>query len=161
MTAPNSQRFLALDVLRGMTVCFMIIVNTPGSGARAFSPLEHASWHGFTPTDLVFPTFLFVVGNAMAFAMKKFTNMSSGQVIWKILKRTLIIFMLGYLMYWFPFFRQTASGAWELSPFSHTRIPGVLQRIGVCYGIAAMMIYFLPKKMVWESAPFSCSGTGW
>ena len=149
MTAPNSQRFLALDVLRGMTVCFMIIVNTPGSGARAFSPLEHASWHGFTPTDLVFPTFLFVVGNAMAFAMKKFTNMSSGQVIWKILKRTLIIFMLGYLMYWFPFFRQTATGAWELSPFSHTRIPGVLQRIGVCYGIAAMLIYFLPKKMVW------------
>ena len=57
--------------------------------------------------------------------------------------------MLGYLIYWFPFFRQTASGAWELSPFSHTRIPGVLQRIGVCYGIAAMMIYFLPKKMVW------------
>ncbi|MGL6269822.1 MAG: acyltransferase family protein, partial [Chitinophagaceae bacterium] len=122
---------------------------TPGSGASPFSPLEHASWHGFTPTDLVFPTFLFVVGNAMAFAMKKFTNMSNGQVIWKILKRTLIIFTLGYLMYWFPFFRQTASGAWELSPFSHTRIPGVLQRIGVCYGIAAMMIYFLPKKMVW------------
>ena len=149
MTAPNSQRFLALDVLRGMTVCFMIIVNTPGSGARAFSPLEHASWHGFTPTDLVFPTFLFVVGNAMAFAMKKFTNLSSGQVVWKILKRTLIIFLLGYLMYWFPFIRQSAAGSWELSPFSHTRIPGVLQRIGVCYGIAALMIYFLPKKMVW------------
>jgi predicted acyltransferase len=149
MTAPNSQRFLALDVLRGMTVCFMIIVNTPGSGASSFSPLEHASWHGFTPTDLVFPTFLFVVGNAMAFAMKKFTNMSNGQVIWKILKRTLIIFMLGYLMYWFPFVRESATGGLELSPFSHTRIPGVLQRIGVCYGIAAMMIYFLPKKMVW------------
>jgi predicted acyltransferase len=149
MTTPTTQRFLALDVLRGMTVCFMIIVNTPGSGASPFSPLEHASWHGFTPTDLVFPTFLFVVGNAMAFAMKKFTNMSNGQVIWKILKRTLIIFMLGYLMYWFPFVRESATGGWELSPFSHTRIPGVLQRIGVCYGIAALMIYFLPKRMVW------------
>jgi predicted acyltransferase len=57
-----SQRFLALDVFRGLTVCFMIIVNTPGSGDTTFSPLLHASWHGFTPTDLVFPSFLFAVG---------------------------------------------------------------------------------------------------
>jgi len=72
MTKPASTRFLALDVLRGMTVCFMIIVNTPGSGAEPFSPLLHAHWHGFTPTDLVFPSFLFAVGNAMAFAMARF-----------------------------------------------------------------------------------------
>src|SRR5436190_22975207 len=63
------QRFLALDVLRGMTVCFMIIVNTPGG--PAYAPLNHASWNGFTPTDLVFPTFMFVVGNALSFVMKK------------------------------------------------------------------------------------------
>ena len=61
MTKPVSPRFLALDVLRGMTICFMIIVNTPGSGATSFAPLLHAAWHGFTPIDLVFPTFLFVV----------------------------------------------------------------------------------------------------
>jgi len=64
------ERFLALDVFRGMTIVFMIIVNNPGSGG-AFSPLDHAAWFGFTPTDLVFPSFLFAVGNAMSFSMKK------------------------------------------------------------------------------------------
>jgi predicted acyltransferase len=149
MTRQPVSRNLALDVLRGMTVCFMIIVNMPGSGAKPFSPLEHAAWHGFTPTDLVFPSFLFVVGNAMAFAMKKFDAMSNAQVVWKILKRSAIIFLLGYLLYWFPFFRPTESGTWELSPISHTRIFGVLQRIGLCYGIASLMVWFLPKRMVW------------
>ena len=67
----SSQRFLALDVLRGMTICFMIIVNTPGNGATSYPPLEHAHWFGFTPTDLVFPTFMFVVGNAMSFSMRE------------------------------------------------------------------------------------------
>jgi predicted acyltransferase len=149
MTPQPSSRNLALDVLRGMTVCFMIIVNSPGSGATPFAPLEHAAWHGFTPTDLVFPSFLFVVGNAMAFAMKKFSGLSNGQVVWKILKRSAIIFLLGYLLYWFPFFRPSESGGWELSPISHTRILGVLQRIGICYGIAALMTWYLPKRMVW------------
>jgi predicted acyltransferase len=64
-------RFTALDVFRGMTVCFMIIVNTPGNGDTSYAPLNHASWHGFTPTDLVFPSFMFAVGNAMSFVMKK------------------------------------------------------------------------------------------
>ena len=66
------ERFLALDVFRGMTICFMIIVNTPGSGAIAYPPLHHATWDGFTPTDLVFPSFLFAVGNAMSFSLKKY-----------------------------------------------------------------------------------------
>jgi predicted acyltransferase len=148
MTNQQSARFLALDVLRGMTVCFMIIVNTPGSGATPFSPLNHASWHGFTPTDLVFPSFLFAVGNAMAFAMGKFSTMTDAQVVTKILKRTLIIFTLGFLMYWFPFFRITPSG-WEFSPISETRILGVLQRIALCYGTAALMVYFLSRRSVW------------
>jgi predicted acyltransferase len=148
MTNQHPARFLALDVLRGMTVCFMIIVNTPGSGATPFSPLNHASWHGFTPTDLVFPSFLFAVGNAMAFAMGKFNTMTDAQVVTKILKRTLIIFTLGFLMYWFPFFRITPS-CWEFSPISETRILGVLQRIALCYGAAALMVYFLPRRSVW------------
>ena len=71
----SPQRFLALDVLRGMTVCFMIIVNTPGNGATAYAPLNHAPWNGFTPTDLVFPTFMFVVGNALSFVMKKWESL--------------------------------------------------------------------------------------
>ena len=131
-----------------MTVCFMIIVNSAGSGANPFAPLQHASWHGFTPTDLVFPTFLFVVGNAMAFSMMKFDPLSNKIVIWKILKRTTIIFLLGFLLYWFPFFKMTEAGEWSLSPLSNTRIPGVLQRIALCYGIAALMIRFLSKKQV-------------
>ena len=67
MNAPA--RYLALDVFRGLTICLMIIVNTPGNGATTFAPLNHANWHGFTPTDLVFPSFLFAVGNALSFVM--------------------------------------------------------------------------------------------
>src|ERR671917_118207 len=99
----QSQRFLSLDVFRGMTICFMIIVNTPGSGAEPFGPLQHAAWHGFTPTDLVFPSFLFAVGNALSFLMNRYRNMPESQVWKKILKRVFIIFLLGFLMYWFPF----------------------------------------------------------
>ena len=141
-------RFLALDVLRGMTVCLMIVVNTPGTGAQPFSPLEHAPWHGFTPTDLVFPSFLFAVGNAMAFSMGKYSGMPGGQVVAHILKRSLIIFLLGYLMYWFPFVHNTQEGlAWK--PIGETRIFGVLQRIGICYGIAGLIIHFLSTRAVW------------
>jgi predicted acyltransferase len=149
-TSPAMQRFTALDVLRGMTVCFMIIVNSPGSGAGAFSPLQHARWHGFTPTDLVFPSFLFVVGNAMSFTMPKYKQMGNAAVLAKIFKRTAIIFLLGYLMYWFPFFREAKTGGYEFSPISDTRILGVLQRIALCYCIASLLIHYLSKKAVWS-----------
>lgn len=143
---PSPQRFLALDVFRGMTICFMIIVNTPGNGATTYSPLLHADWHGFTPTDLVFPSFLFAVGNAMSFVMQKWVNLSHGQVLWKIFKRTFLIFLLGYLLYWFPFVQQNEAGEWVMKPFSHTRIMGVLQRIAFCYGIASLLIYYLKPR---------------
>jgi len=149
MTKSVSPRYLALDVLRGMTICFMIIVNTQGSGATPFAPLSHAAWHGFTPTDLVFPTFLFVVGNAMSFSMPKYRQLGTSNVLQKIFKRTLIIFLLGYLMYWFPFFRELKGGGYEFSPIKDTRIMGVLQRIAFCYCIASLMIHFLSKKTVW------------
>jgi predicted acyltransferase len=144
MLAP--QRFLALDVFRGMTVCFMIIVNTTGNGDTTYSPLMHAHWHGFTPTDLVFPSFLFAVGNAMSFVMNKWQTKSQWYVLGKIFKRTLLIFLLGFLMYWFPFFRPDGSGHWTLAPIGETRILGVLQRIALCYGIAALLIYFLKPR---------------
>ena len=144
----NNTRFLSLDVFRGLTVCFMIVVNTPGSGATPFAPLLHANWHGFTPTDLVFPSFLFAVGNAMSFAMRKYDAMSTGAVLTKIAKRTALIFLLGYLMYWFPFFRLTDAGAVTGFPSSETRIWGVLQRIGVCYGVASLLVYFCSKRTV-------------
>lgn len=147
MQPSNKQRFLALDVFRGMTICFMIIVNTPGSGQFSYAPLNHAVWHGFTPTDLVFPSFLFAVGNAMSFVMAKWENMHQSQVLWKIFKRTLIIFLLGYLLYWFPFIELDKTGSMVLSPISHTRILGVLQRIALAYGIASLMIYYLKPKV--------------
>jgi predicted acyltransferase len=152
---PKSERFLSLDVFRGMTLCFMIIVNSPGWGAVPFDVLEHAPWHGFTPTDLVFPSFLFAVGNAMSFSMKKFQEMEQSKVLLKILKRTLIIFIIGYLMYWFPFFHTDHDGHVVMSSISHTRIMGVLQRIALCFGIASLMIYFLSEKaVVWLSILF-------
>ncbi|MCO5936317.1 heparan-alpha-glucosaminide N-acetyltransferase domain-containing protein [Mucilaginibacter sp. RB4R14] len=139
------ERFLSLDVFRGLTICFMIIVNTPGNGAAAYAPLEHAAWFGFTPTDLVFPSFLFAVGNAMSFTMKKFDGQSTGSVLYKILKRGLLICLIGYLMSWFPFVDHGANG-WAFRPVSGTRILGVLQRIGLCYIFASLIIHFVKNK---------------
>ena len=144
----TDDRFLSLDVFRGLTVCFMIVVNTPGSGATPFAPLLHANWHGFTPTDLVFPSFLFAVGNAMSFAQKKFDSLGTSAVLIRIGKRTALIFLLGYLMYWFPFFRLGELGEILPFPISETRIWGVLQRIGVCYGLASLMVYFFSTRTV-------------
>jgi predicted acyltransferase len=141
----SSQRFLALDVFRGMTVCFMIIVNTSGNGATTWSPLQHAAWHGFTPTDLVFPSFLFAVGNAMSFVMSRWAEKSQAEILGKIFKRTFLIFLLGYLMYWFPFVRMV-DGHLAFAPIGHTRILGVLQRIALCYGAASLLIYYLKPR---------------
>ena len=141
----STDRFLSLDVFRGMTICFMIIVNTPGSGATAFAPLEHARWFGFTPTDLVFPSFLFAVGNAMSFSQKKFIGLPASTVLFKIFKRAAIIFLLGFLMYWFPFIQHDAKG-YSFAPISHTRIFGVLQRIALCYMFASLIIYFFKSQ---------------
>lgn len=153
--AEQQSRYLALDVFRGMTICFMIIVNSPGSWDIAYGPLLHAPWHGFTPTDLVFPSFLFAVGNAMAFVMYKFDNQPNS-VFWKkTLKRTVLIFLFGYLMYWFPFFKEAEGGGLnfsEIRPWSTTRIPGVLQRIALCYFFASVILHFGSKKFaVWFS----------
>ncbi len=139
----ESQRFTALDVFRGMTICFMIIVNTPGNWDTTYSPLHHAAWHGFTPTDLVFPSFLFAVGNALSFVMLSWATKSNAYVVGKILKRTFLIFLLGYMMYWFPFFKLDENLNVVAFPVSETRIMGVLQRIALCYGAAALMIHFL------------------
>ena len=140
------QRFTALDVFRGMTIIFMIIVNSPGDYSTTYAPLLHADWHGFTLTDLVFPSFLFAVGNAMSFVMKKWGNMKQSQVLWKILKRSFLIFILGYLMYWYPFFKVDDANNITSFPISETRILGVLQRIALCYLFAALIIRYLKPK---------------
>ena len=147
MTIAPKQRFLALDVFRGMTICFMIIVNTSGS-RFTYSPLEHASWNGFTPTDLVFPSFLFAVGNAMSFVTKKWDTLSQAEVLGKIFKRTLIIFLCGFLLYWFPFITLDKANHVIFAPISHTRILGVLQRIALAYCIASLLIYYFKPGTV-------------
>lgn len=143
MTLPQ-QRYLSLDVFRGMDVALMIVVNSLAS-SETYSPLTHADWHGFTLTDLVFPTFLFVVGNAMSFTQRKYEELGEGAFFVKILKRTAIIFFIGYLSYWFPFFVNGDDG-WGLRPFSHTRVFGVLQRIALCYFIASIVIHYFKTQ---------------
>ncbi|NJO01213.1 MAG: hypothetical protein HC880_05475 [Bacteroidia bacterium] len=93
----------------------MIVVNTPGDWNATFSPLLHAPWHGFTPTDWVFPSFLFAVGTSLAFVKTRWANQAQGEVIGKILKRALIIFLLGYIVIWAPFFDWTEAStlAWQ------------------------------------------------
>jgi len=142
------QRFITLDVFRGMTVFLMIVVNTQGSGAEPYAAMMHAEWNGCTLTDIVFPSFLFAVGNAMSFARKKFATMSDAAVLGKIFKRTLLIFLLGFLLYWFPFFHQATNGGWSLSPISHTRILGVLQRIALCYCFASLLIQYCSTRTI-------------
>ena len=141
----TNNRYLSLDVLRGLTVTLMIIVNTPGNGATTFAPLHHAKWHGFTPTDWVFPTFMFVVGNAMSFSLVKYGANGSREFFKKIIKRTLIIFLLGFLMYWFPFVHEQDGGI-VFNSISETRIFGVLQRIALGYFLASLILHFWKER---------------
>ncbi len=144
---PRSKRFLALDVFRGLTIAFMIIVNSPGTWESVYDPLEHAAWHGFTPADLVFPSFLFAVGAAMSYSLESFRGKSNLSATLKILKRSALLFLLGFLMYWYPFFRLTESFEVYAFPFSETRILGVLQRIALCYGLVALSLWYLGEKI--------------
>jgi predicted acyltransferase len=140
-----TNRNLSLDVLRGLTVTLMIVVNTPGNSITTFAPLHHAKWHGFTPTDLVFPTFMFVVGNALAFNLNKYETLGESAFLRKIIKRAAIIFLLGFLMYWFPFVREH-EGHVVFMPLSETRIFGVLQRIALGYLFASLILHFWKEK---------------
>lgn len=137
------QRFTSLDVFRGLTVAFMIVVNTSGPGAEPFAQLSHAKWFGLTLADLVFPAFLFAVGNAMSFGDPKAG--STPAYLGRVVKRAAILFLLGYLMYWFPFVHATPEG-WALNPIEHTRIPGVLQRIALCFLAAALAVRWLDVR---------------
>lgn len=141
-----SNRYLALDVLRGMTIAFMIIVNTPGNWRDLYGPLAHADWHGFTPTDLVFPTFLFVVGNAMSFALKKLNEMKPSDFYVKVFKRAALIFLIGWLLNYFPFFDYNEAGEMVAVKLSEVRLLGVLQRIALAYLLAALVVYWTGEK---------------
>ena len=130
MANTANSRLLSLDVFRGITIAAMVLVNNPGTWSAIYSPLKHAEWHGWTPTDFIFPFFLFIVGISITLALgKKVETGAIGTTVYlKILRRAALIFLLGLFLAGFPFF--------ELSTL---RIPGVLQRIAVCYLIASLL----------------------
>ena len=140
------ERYYSLDVFRGATVALMILVNNPGSWSNTFSPLAHASWHGCTPTDLVFPFFLFAVGNAMSFVMPKLQQGNSSQFWKKIIKRTALIFLIGLFLNWSPFVKWSDDGL-VFKTWENIRILGVLQRIALCYFFASIIIYYGKSRM--------------
>jgi predicted acyltransferase len=147
-------RSLALDVFRGLTVALMILVNNPGTWSHVYAPFAHAKWHGLTPTDLVFPFFLFAVGNALALVMPRLRE--SGEYGSIVFKRTLIIFTIGFFMNWFPGFVWIGdslifkSWTWINAEgvLVGLRILGVLQRIALAYGLSALILYFFEKKSI-------------
>ena len=143
--APGTGRLLSLDVFRGLTVAGMILVNNPGGGST-YAPLGHAEWDGWTPTDLVFPFFLFIVGVSITLALSKRLDDPEGRraAVGKVFRRSLVIFGLGLFLARFPFFRNSwrevqDPEAWKAIATS-IRIPGVLQRIALCY-LAASLIF--------------------
>lgn len=139
-------RYLAVDFYRGLTVAFMIIVNTPGTWQYAYAPLRHAEWHGCTPTDLVFPSFMFIIGVSMWFAFGKYERKWSTEVGWKILRRTALLFLIGLILNNFPFLWKN----WDT-----WRIMGVPQRLALGYGIGSVLALNLDRRsLIGVSAAF-------
>ncbi|MEL6657560.1 MAG: heparan-alpha-glucosaminide N-acetyltransferase domain-containing protein [Bacteroidota bacterium] len=137
----QQQRLLSLDIFRGLTIAAMILVNNPGSWSNVYAPLLHADWHGVTPTDWIFPFFLFIVGVAIAYALgrRKAEGYDRKELLAKIAWRTLIIFGIGLFLNLFPKFK-----------FATFRIPGVLQRIALVYGVCAtLFVFYKPKQLLW------------
>jgi predicted acyltransferase len=130
MPDTGATRLASLDVFRGATIAAMILVNNPGSWEFVYPPLRHAPWHGWTPTDLIFPFFLFIVGISLSLSLSRRREREPGRapVLSKIFRRSLILFALGIFLALFPRF-----------DFATVRIPGVLQRIAVCYMIGALI----------------------
>ncbi|AFY31210.1 acyltransferase family protein [Calothrix sp. PCC 7507] len=138
-------RLTSLDVFRGITIAAMILVNMVGVADDKYPLLDHAEWNGCTPTDLVFPFFLFIVGVAMTFSLSKYTegNKPNSSVYWRILRRAAILLALGLLLngFW-------NKGVWTFD-LSSIRLMGVLQRISLSYLVASVTVLNLPRKGQW------------
>ncbi len=144
MPAPAAtSRFRSLDAFRGATVALMILVNNPGSWSHLYPPLAHAPWHGCTPTDLVFPFFLFAVGNALALVMPA----EADAVFWRrVARRTALIFAIGLFLNAAPFVRWGPEGALVMKDWGTLRTMGVLQRIALCFGAAALIVGLFGRR---------------
>lgn len=148
------QRLISLDVLRGATVALMILVNNPGSWAHVPAPLRHAAWNGCTPTDLVFPFFLFAMGGAMALSLERRRQEGAPRaaLLRQVWRRGALILLLGLALNAFPFglpLDPQAARAFTWSSvadtIAHLRLPGVLQRIAVCWLLAASLIVLVTR----------------
>ena len=152
----QSQRMLALDILRGITIAGMLLVNNPGSWDNMYAPLKHAEWHGLTPTDLIFPFFMFIMGISTFISMRKFEFKMSKSLLLKILKRTVIIFAIGLGMAWFTKFCiniNKMSVLDAMNSFDTIRILGVMPRLALCYGAASIIVLLLRcKHILWVVA---------
>ncbi len=160
MTNVSSERLLSLDVLRGITIAGMILVNNPGSWGAVYAPLRHAVWHGLTPTDLVFPFFMFIMGVSACFSLRKYGYRCSGPVLRKIFRRVAVLFLIGLSVGWFARFCGTfnALSGEELSfwervgrsclTFDRMRTLGVMQRLALGYGAASLLVVMLPLRFV-------------
>ncbi|MBW3586608.1 MAG: DUF1624 domain-containing protein, partial [Cyanobacteria bacterium 0813] len=169
-------RLKSLDVFRGIVIASMILVNNPGSWKQVYPPLEHAEWHGCTPTDLIFPFFLFIVGCAMSFWLSKYTQnykisgvekpqlletdepknagkkpasfflLPSSNIYWRIARRAAILFILGLLLNTSSIALDVLLNSAPVENFGKIRIMGVLQRIGLAYFISAIAILNLSPR---------------
>lgn len=136
------KRLMSLDILRGITVCGMILVNNAG-GRYSYAPLRHSMWNGLTPCDLVFPFFLFMVGISTCISLRKFDFRPSGEVIKKIFRRMFLIILIGIGIGWFG---HICGG--DFLPIDSLRIPGVLQRIGLCYGVVSLLVIYVNHRYI-------------
>jgi len=158
----TSSRLLSLDVLRGITIAGMIMVNNPGSWGSIYAPLGHSQWNGLTPTDLVFPFFMFIMGVSMYLSYKKFDFKLTGQTFTKLLRRSVLLFLIGVALGWFGLFYHGLNGLrtedmtlaekiWQsASNLENLRILGVLQRLALVsfFGSLSVLI-FKPKRIPW------------
>ena len=151
-TTSQSSRLLSLDILRGITIAGMIMVNNPGSWNYAYAPLKHAHWHGLTPTDLVFPFFMFIMGVSTFMSLRKFNFAPTRAAVWKVVRRTLLIFVIGLALGWFgQLMWGLAAGesfGTAATHFDTIRILGVLQRLALAYGFAALTALLVKNKQL-------------
>jgi predicted acyltransferase len=153
----QSQRMLALDILRGITIAGMILVNNPGSWSNMYAPLGHAPWHGLTPTDLIFPFFMFIMGISTFISLRKFEFKLSWPLFVKIIRRTVVIFAIGLAIAWFSKLCYGLAGGKSLAEaansFSTLRILGVMPRLALCYGFASLIVLVLRcRHILWVIA---------
>ncbi|MFA6871612.1 MAG: DUF5009 domain-containing protein [Bacteroidaceae bacterium] len=160
MKSKVSSRILALDILRGITIAGMLLVNNPGSWGHIYAPFEHSSWNGLTPTDLIFPFFMFIMGISTYISLRKTAFVFTSAVGLKILRRTLLIWLIGLSVAWFSLFMRSLFGT-DLAAlpllerlgsaannFDHLRILGVMPRLAISYGVASLVALLVKHRYI-------------